>query len=259
MLVCVQERQRERSQRGISTNGASIATIIGQVTSGRLMTVWTGWRNRRRHSVGCACPRRRRAGLSLGSRRRPAYLDEAATAIDLASTADQPQIGTTCLLTMLGSPNICHKGWVFEQYDSMVRTNTAVGPGSDAAVIRIRQTDKALAMATDCNGRYCYLNPRLGAQIAVPRRREISSAPARNRRRSPIASISAIPTNRKCTTVSPKPSPVWAKLAAFSKHRSPAAMSSFYNEKALGGLSHPDHRHARHHRRYPHKTVDFLF
>jgi phosphoribosylformylglycinamidine synthase len=71
------------------------------------------------------------------------------------------------LLKMLASPNICHKGWVFNNYDSMVRTNTAVGPGSDAAVLRIRKTNKALAMTTDCNGRYCYLNPRLGASSAV--------------------------------------------------------------------------------------------
>lgn len=49
----------------------------------------------------------------------------------------------------------------------MVRTNTAVGPGSDAAVLRIRKTRKAIALTTDCNGRYCYLNPRLGAQQAV--------------------------------------------------------------------------------------------
>lgn len=68
---------------------------------------------------------------------------------------------------LMASPNICHKGWVFDQYDSMVRTNTAVGPGSDAAVMRIRKTNKALAMTTDCNGRYCYLNPRRGAMLAV--------------------------------------------------------------------------------------------
>lgn len=71
------------------------------------------------------------------------------------------------LLTLLASPNICDKGWVFNQYDSMVRTNTAVGPGSDAAVLRVRKTNKALAMTTDCNGRYCYLNPRKGAEQAV--------------------------------------------------------------------------------------------
>ena len=68
---------------------------------------------------------------------------------------------------MMAAPNICHKGWVFDQYDSMVRTNTVVGPGSDAAVLRLRKTNKALAIVNDCNGRYCYLNPRLGAQSAV--------------------------------------------------------------------------------------------
>jgi phosphoribosylformylglycinamidine synthase len=67
----------------------------------------------------------------------------------------------------MAAPNICYKGWVFDQYDSMVRTNTAVGPGSDAAVLRIRKTEKAIALVTDCNGRYCYLNPRKGAEQAV--------------------------------------------------------------------------------------------
>jgi len=71
------------------------------------------------------------------------------------------------LLHLLASPNICDKSWVFDQYDSMVRTNTVVGPGSDAAVLRIRKTKKALAITTDCNGRYCYLNPRQGAKQAV--------------------------------------------------------------------------------------------
>jgi phosphoribosylformylglycinamidine synthase len=71
------------------------------------------------------------------------------------------------LLALLSAPNICNKNWVFNQYDSMVRTNTAVGPGSDAAVLRLRKTRKAIALTTDCNARYCYLNPRLGAQQAV--------------------------------------------------------------------------------------------
>jgi phosphoribosylformylglycinamidine synthase len=71
------------------------------------------------------------------------------------------------LLQLLSAPNICRKGWVYDQYDSMVRTNTSVGPGSDAAVLRLRKTNKALAMTTDCNGRYCYANPRVGASSAV--------------------------------------------------------------------------------------------
>ena len=68
---------------------------------------------------------------------------------------------------IFSSPNIASKRWVYEQYDSSVRTNTIVGPGSDAAVIYIKGTDKAIAAKTDCNGRYVYLNPKEGAKIAV--------------------------------------------------------------------------------------------
>ncbi len=70
-------------------------------------------------------------------------------------------------LNLLRSPNIASKSWVYDQYDSMVRTNTVFGPGSDAAVVRIKGTRKALALKTDCNAKYVYLNPRRGAQIAV--------------------------------------------------------------------------------------------
>ena len=69
---------------------------------------------------------------------------------------------------LLSSPTIAHKRWVTRQYDSTVRTNTVAGPGAaDAAVIRVRGTHKALALKTDCNGRYVYLDPRVGGRIAV--------------------------------------------------------------------------------------------
>jgi phosphoribosylformylglycinamidine synthase subunit PurL len=71
------------------------------------------------------------------------------------------------LLKLLASPTIANKEWVYHQYDYMVRTNTAVHPGSDAAVITIRGTRKALAMTTDCNARYVYLDPYVGGAIAV--------------------------------------------------------------------------------------------
>jgi phosphoribosylformylglycinamidine synthase len=71
------------------------------------------------------------------------------------------------LLALLASPAIASKRWVYRQYDSTVRSNTVVGPGSDAAVVRVKGTRKALAVATDGNGRYCWLDPRLGAQLAV--------------------------------------------------------------------------------------------
>lgn len=71
------------------------------------------------------------------------------------------------LLKLLKQPTIASKEWVYDQYDYMVRTNTVVAPGSDAAVVRIRGTKKALAMTTDCNSRYVYLDPETGGKIAV--------------------------------------------------------------------------------------------
>ena len=71
------------------------------------------------------------------------------------------------LLTLLSNPNITSKQFVYKQYDSTVRSNTVQGPGGDAAVIRLKGSEKGLAMSTDCNGRYVYLNPRMGGQIAV--------------------------------------------------------------------------------------------
>ena len=71
------------------------------------------------------------------------------------------------LLSLLSDPNIASKSYVYNQYDSTVRTNTALGPGSDAAVVRIKDTTKALAISTDCNGRYVYINPKQGAMMAV--------------------------------------------------------------------------------------------
>ncbi|PYX56662.1 MAG: phosphoribosylformylglycinamidine synthase subunit PurL [Acidobacteria bacterium] len=75
---------------------------------------------------------------------------------------------TAYLKRLLASPNICGKRWVWQQYDHMVQTNTVEGPGaSDAGVIRIKGSQRGLAMALDGNGRWCYLDPRLGAMHAV--------------------------------------------------------------------------------------------
>jgi len=68
---------------------------------------------------------------------------------------------------LLSAPTIASKAWAYRQFDSTVRTNTVIGPGGDAAVLRIRGTDKAIAVKTDCNGRYVYLDPRVGGRIAV--------------------------------------------------------------------------------------------
>src|SRR6266446_1604577 len=82
-----------------------------------------------------------------------------------ATTA--PQNFNDALLRLLSSPNLASKEWVYRQYDHMVRTNTVVLPGADAAVVRIKETRRALAIALDGNGRYCAANPRAGAKLIV--------------------------------------------------------------------------------------------
>ena len=90
----------------------------------------------------------------------------AADPLAIAERPEERDRGWT-LERLLSAPTIASKAWAYRQYDSTVRTNTVVGPGGDAAVIRVRGTNKALAIKTDCNGRYVYLDPRVGGRIAV--------------------------------------------------------------------------------------------
>ncbi|WP_102347881.1 phosphoribosylformylglycinamidine synthase subunit PurL [Bacillus sp. Marseille-P3661] len=96
--------------------------------------------------------------------KEPAYYQEfQAQDSYIPSVTDYKQT----LIDLLSQPTIASKEYVFDQYDYMVRTNTVVAPGSDAAVLRVRGTNKALAMTTDCNSRYIYLDPEVGGKIAV--------------------------------------------------------------------------------------------
>ncbi len=79
----------------------------------------------------------------------------------------EPGPANADLLTLLESPTIGSKRWVYRQYDHMVRTNTVNVPGLGAGVVRIKGTDRALALSVDGNGRYCYLDPYRGAMLAV--------------------------------------------------------------------------------------------
>ncbi len=72
-----------------------------------------------------------------------------------------------CLLALLGSQNIASRRWIYQQYDHQVQTNTVIAPGADAALLRVKGTNKGLALSTDGNGRYCYLDPFVGGMIAV--------------------------------------------------------------------------------------------
>jgi phosphoribosylformylglycinamidine synthase len=107
------------------------------------------------------------------AKERPAYLDEV-QAFDPSTLAhpETPEALAETLLALLKSPNICSRHWIWEQYDHQVMVNTVVLPGSDAAVLRVGDTgrgevsSRGIAVSSDCNGRYCYLDPYVGAQIA---------------------------------------------------------------------------------------------
>jgi phosphoribosylformylglycinamidine synthase len=144
------------------------AQQIGEVTGdGRVRALWHGDEVADmdpEHVAGADVPVYER------DRERPSYLDavHAFTPEDEGIDDVTPGTALDALTTLLGAPTIASKAWVHEQYDTEVRTNTVVGPGpSDAAVVRVKETGKGLAVKTDCNGRYVYLNPRKGAQIAV--------------------------------------------------------------------------------------------
>ena len=86
--------------------------------------------------------------------------------LDLSAIAEPRDLGATLKL-MLAAPNIASKEWVYRQYDCYVRSNTVVAPGADAAVVRIKGTDKGLALTIDGNSRYCFLDPYVGGALAV--------------------------------------------------------------------------------------------
>ena len=99
---------------------------------------------------------------------RPMQIPEYLKDVQALSLSGRPGLSEEdAFFTLLGAPAIASKRWVFRQYDHMVRTNTLVLPGMGAGVVRVKGTDRALAMSVDGNGRYSYLDPYRGAVLAV--------------------------------------------------------------------------------------------
>jgi len=138
------------------------AAVIGRVTdTGRVRIAWKGKvvADLPAAAVADEAPRYDRPQA------RPAWQDEAQR-LRLETVPDLGD-GNAILLRLMASPNLCSRESVYQVYDHMVRTNTVVRPGSDAAVIRLKGSAKALALTSDCNPRYCYLDPAEGARLAV--------------------------------------------------------------------------------------------
>lgn len=161
MLIVAKSGKEEELLRIFKKWGLD-AVVIGRVTEDGLLRVkWHG-------KVVAEIPAKKisdEAPKYDRPKKRPDWQDELQR-LDLKQIP-LPEDFNSILLGLLSSPNIASKEMVWEQYDHMVRTNTVVRPGADAAVIRIKGTKKALALSVDCNSRYCYLDPYRGAMLAV--------------------------------------------------------------------------------------------
>jgi phosphoribosylformylglycinamidine synthase len=163
MLCCVKKGYEDRV-KSVFEKWDLHCEIIGEVTGdGMLQIDYQGERKATMPPfdlvLGGGAP------VYTREQKEPEYLKE--TRKFDSKTLPEPKDLKETFLKVFSSPNIVSKQWVYHQYDSMVRTNTVVGPGCDAAVILVKGTNKALAMKTDCNSRYVYLNPKEGTKIAV--------------------------------------------------------------------------------------------
>lgn len=162
MLVVV-EKGREQEVQDIFDKWNLHSVVIGRVTDdGMLRLLHKG-------QVAAEVPvdtLAEDAPVYIKPSTEPVYYTENGK-INAADTVAEPADYAAALKKVLSAPTVADKQWVYSQYDYQVRTNTAVAPGSDAAVLAIRGTRKALAMSIDCNGRYVYLDPVEGGKIAV--------------------------------------------------------------------------------------------
>ena len=161
MLIVVKKGKEKEVER-IFEKWDLHAVEIGEITEGHLMRVFD------QGELVAEIPAKAladEAPLYTREEKRPDYLSEVQK-LDL-SKITEPKNFTDVLKKLLDFPSIASKEWVYRKYDHMVRTDTVFLPGHDAALIRVKGTQKGIAVATDCNGLYCYLDPYEGGKIAV--------------------------------------------------------------------------------------------
>jgi phosphoribosylformylglycinamidine synthase len=161
-MLLVARQGSEDAVRAIFERWDLQAVVIGQLTDDGV------WRARWHGEDVAAIPAAILTDSAPVYRRHaeePARLDELQV-LDLRAVRE-PTDWTQTLQTLLESPNLCSREWIYRQYDQFVGSGTVVRPGGDAAVIRVDGTRRGLALAVDCNSRYTRLDPYLGAMIAV--------------------------------------------------------------------------------------------
>ncbi len=164
-MLVVAKAGHEQDVKAILEKWELLAATIGHVTDDGLYRVWEGDRVVAEipgYPLVTGCPTYVREAREAEEPRRLRSFDPMSL-----EEEGGPADPTRVLRRLLASPNIADKTWIYRQYDSTVRTNTVEGPGGDAGVLRLRGTAKGFAATLDCNGRYCYLNPRRGGMLAV--------------------------------------------------------------------------------------------
>ena len=159
MLIIVRPEE-ESALRKVTDRWDLRADVIGRVTDDRTARIWNGETQEADLPMDLLidAPQYRLQGV------KPPEMDARQRLDNLPLPSVSPN---DVLLRLLRSPNIASKLSVYRQYDHQVQTNTVIPPGSDAAVLRIKGTSKGMALTTDGNGRYCYLDPYVGGAIAV--------------------------------------------------------------------------------------------
>jgi phosphoribosylformylglycinamidine synthase len=160
-MLMVVRRGREEEAVAVFRKWDLDAEVIGEVTSDGVARILESGRN---VAAVPAAPLSDRSPVYERPMADPLPRDR--RRLDPAAVPVPSDPGAV-LSALLGSPNLCSKEWVYRRYDHTVRSNTIVRPGSDAAVVRMKGTSRALAMSADCNSRWCFLDPALGAAHAV--------------------------------------------------------------------------------------------
>ena len=161
-MLLVAKAGREADVQRVFEKWDLQAAVIGRVTDDGLFRA--RWRGQEVVRIP-ARPVSTEAPVYRRPAEEPRTLNEIQK-LDARAIPEPSDYGQT-MLTLLGSPNLCSRAWVWRQYDYFVRGNTVVPPGSDAAVLRIPGTRRGLAVTVDCNSRYCVLDPYVGTVIAV--------------------------------------------------------------------------------------------
>lgn len=163
-MLMVAHKGREQELLDIFDKWELDSCVVGEVTGDGIMEIIQHNETVARLPID---PLAHAAPLYDRPRQKPATQDALNAAPGVTKTAAATTDWNTILKQMLASPNLCSRRWIYQQYDQSVGAATVTLPGSDAAVVRIHGTRKAIALSVDCNSRYCYLDPYQGAALGL--------------------------------------------------------------------------------------------